>query len=159
MRDQRQLSQTALAQLAGVSPSAISQAERGQRGLSLETLLTLTAKLNITIDELPRGQISPGDRLGRRDDPSAPPVGIPMPLLDDPEAGLRVFLVRLAPNAFTTPTISHKGTEMVAVIAGPVQVQLTSGRPVVRQGERCSPTAAVSAAGATWHSAQRRSSG
>ena len=135
VRDQRQLSQTALAQLAGVSPSAISQAERGQRGLSLETLLTLTAKLNITIDELLRGHISPGYRLGRRDDPSAPPVGIPMPLLDDPEAGLRVYLVRLAPNAFTTPNISHKGTEMVAVIAGLVQVQLTSGQPVLRQGE------------------------
>ena len=58
-----------------------------------------------------------------------------MPLLDDPEAGLRVYLVRLAPNAFTTPNISHKGTEMVAVIAGLVQVQLTSGRPVLRQGE------------------------
>jgi transcriptional regulator with XRE-family HTH domain len=135
LRLQRQLSQSQLAALAEVSPSAISQAERGQRGLSLETLLTLTAKLNITIDELLRGQVSAGYRLGRRDDPSAPPVGIPVPLLDDPEAGLRIYLVRLAPGAFTAPNISHKGAEIVAVIAGLVQVQLTSGRPVLRQGE------------------------
>ena len=39
LRTNRGLSQAAVARLAGVSPSAISQAERGQRGLSLETLL------------------------------------------------------------------------------------------------------------------------
>ncbi len=79
VRMQRQLSQAQLAQLAGVSASAISQAERGQRGLSLETLLTLTANLNITVDELLRGHVSPGYRLGRRDDPAAAPTGNPDP--------------------------------------------------------------------------------
>src|SRR5689334_12503017 len=135
VRMQRQLSQAQLAQLAGVSASAISQAERGQRGLSLETLLTLTANLHITVDELLRGHVSPGYRLGRRDDPAATPTGTPIPLLDDPEAGLRAYLVRLAPGATATPNIDHKGTELVAVVGGLVQVQLTSGRPVLRQGE------------------------
>ena len=135
VRMQRQLSQAQLAQLAGVSASAISQAERGQRGLSLETLLTLTANLNITVDELLRGHIAPGYRLGRRDDPAAAPTGTPVPLLDDPEAGLRTYLVRLAPGATTTPNIAHKGSELVAVIAGLVQIHLSSGRPVLRQGE------------------------
>lgn len=135
VRMQRQLSQAQLARLAQVSASAISQAERGQRGLSLETLLTLTANLNITVDELLRGHVSPGYRLGRRDDPAAAPTGMPVPLLDDPEAGLRAYLVRLAPGATATPNIAHKGTELVAVVGGLVQVQLTSGRPVLRQGE------------------------
>jgi transcriptional regulator with XRE-family HTH domain len=135
VRMQRQLSQAQLAQLAGVSASAISQAERGQRGLSLETLLTLTANLNITVDELLRGHIAPGYRLGRRDDPAATPTATPVPLLDDPEAGLRTYLVRLAPGATATPNIAHKGTELVAVIAGLVQIHLSSGRPVLRQGE------------------------
>jgi len=135
VRMQRQLSQAQLAQLADVSASAISQAERGQRGLSLETLLTLTANLHITVDELLRGHVSPGYRLGRRDDPAAAPTGTPIPLLDDPEAGLRAYLVRLAPGATATPNVDHKGTELVAVIGGLVQVQLTSGRPVLRQGE------------------------
>ncbi len=135
VRMQRQLSQAQLAQLADVSASAISQAERGQRGLSLETLLTLTANLHITVDELLRGHVSPGYRLGRRDDPAATPTGTPIPLLDDPEAGLRAYLVRLAPGATATPNIDHKGIELVAVVGGLVQVQLTSGRPVLRQGE------------------------
>ena len=135
VRLQRQLSQAQLAQLAGVSASAISQAERGQRGLSLDTLLTLTANLHITVDELLRGRVSVGYRLGRRDDPAAAPTGAPMALLDDPEAGLRTYLVRLAPGASATPDIEHKGIELVAVVAGLVQVVLTSGRPVLRQGE------------------------
>ncbi len=135
IRAQRQLSQAQLASLAEVSPSAISQAERGQRGLSLETLLTLTANLNITIDELLRGQIAPGYQLGRRDDPTTPATGTPIPLLDNPETGLRAYLIRLAPGTTTSPTIDHKGTELVAVITGLVQIHLTDGRPVLRQGE------------------------
>lgn len=135
LRVQRQLSQAQLAGLADVSPSAISQAERGQRGLSLETLLTLTANLNITIDELLRGQIAPGYRLGRRDDPATAPTGTPIPLLDDPQTGLRAYLIRLASGATASPTIDHKGTELVAVVSGLVQIHLTDGRPVLRQGE------------------------
>jgi transcriptional regulator with XRE-family HTH domain len=135
LRMQRQLSQAELAQIAGVSASAISQAERGRRGLSLETLLELTGRLNITVDELLRGEIAPGYRLGRRDDPSVKPTGRPAPLLDDPQAGLRAYLVRLAPGDDGTPQIAHKGTELVAVLAGLVQVMLTSGRPVLRAGE------------------------
>ena len=129
------LSQADLARLAGVSASAISQAERGQRGLSLETLLELTAGLGITVDELLRGEVAPGYRLGRRDDPAAQPTGMPIPLLDDPEAGMRVYLVRLAPGADAAPQVPHKGVEVVAVIGGLVQVMTTAGRPVLRQGE------------------------
>src|SRR3954466_14455755 len=45
VRTQRHLSQSDLARLLGISPSAISQAERGRRGLSLETLLDACTKL------------------------------------------------------------------------------------------------------------------
>jgi transcriptional regulator with XRE-family HTH domain len=135
VRMQRQLSQAALAQMAGVSASAISQSERGQRGLSLETLLELTGRLHITVDELLRGEVSAGYRLGRRDDPALTPTGRPAPLLDDPEAGMRAYLVRLAAGASSAPQIAHKGTELVAVVAGLVQVVLSSGRPVLRAGE------------------------
>ena len=92
LRISRHLSQADLARLAGVSASAISQAERGRRGLSLETLLDLAAKLNITLDELLRGDVAPGYRLARRDDPRHAETDRPVPLLDDPRAGLRVYL-------------------------------------------------------------------
>ncbi|MDQ4024353.1 MAG: helix-turn-helix domain-containing protein, partial [Actinomycetota bacterium] len=52
LRAERTLSQADLARLAGVSPSAISQAEAGRRGLSVDTLLTLTNRLGIGLDAL-----------------------------------------------------------------------------------------------------------
>ena len=137
-RLQRSLSQSALARLAGVSPSAISQAERGQRGLSLETVLELATKLNITLDELLRGEVSTGYRLGRRAYPPrrrAAASGEPLPLIDDRGAGIRAYLVRLPRRGSAEPHVSHKGAELVAVASGLVQVLLETGRPVLRAGE------------------------
>jgi transcriptional regulator with XRE-family HTH domain len=137
-RLQRQLSQSDLARLAGVSPSAVSQAERGQRGLSLETLLELTGKLNITLDELLRGEVVAGYRLGRRHHPRSRRGEAghqPLALLDDPVAGLRAYLVHLPPRQSGSPHVAHKGTELVAVASGLVQVVLANGRPVLRRGE------------------------
>ncbi|MBD0349418.1 MAG: helix-turn-helix domain-containing protein [Thermoleophilia bacterium] len=136
-RMKRHLSQSDVARLAGVSPSAISQAERGQRGLSLETLLELATKLNITLDELLRGEVAAGYRLGRRhySGRRAAEGAAPIALLDDPEVGLRAYLVRLPPRATIDPHLTHKGLEIVAVASGLVQVVLATGRPVLRSGE------------------------
>lgn len=136
-RLQRNLNQSDLARIAGVSASAISQAERGQRGLSLDTVLGLSTGLNVTLDELLRGEVAKGYRLGRgryRPSRRAEPGG-PIPLLDDREAGLRVYLVRLPRRGSGQPHISHKGTELIAVGGGLVQVLLETGRPVLRSGE------------------------
>lgn len=135
VRLQRHLSQSALARLAGVSPSAVSQAERGQRGLSLETLLDLTARLGITLDELLRGEVAPGYRLARRHDPHRKAEGKPLALLDDPQTGLRAYLLRLPPRGVSELGFAHKGIELIAVASGLVQVVLATGRPVLRQGE------------------------
>ena len=137
-RLQRNLSQSDLARIAGVSASAISQAERGQRGLSLETVLALATGLNVTLDELLRGEVATGYRLGRRRYPPrrrAADGSRPLPLLDDREAGLRAYLVRLGRRGTTEPHVSHKGIELVAVASGLVQVILATGRPVLRTGE------------------------
>ena len=135
LRRTRRLSQADIARLAGVSPSAISQAERGRRGLSLETLLDLTSRLNMTLDELLRGQEAPGYRLARRDDPRHTTFDVPVALLDDPGAGLRAYVLRLSPGARSVPTFPHKGVELVAVASGLVQVVLATGTPVLRPGE------------------------
>jgi DNA-binding XRE family transcriptional regulator len=52
LRTERHLSQSELARLAGVTASAISQAEAGRRGLSVDTLLGLAEHLGVTMDEL-----------------------------------------------------------------------------------------------------------
>jgi transcriptional regulator with XRE-family HTH domain len=137
-RLQRNLTQSDLARLAGVSPSAISQAERGLRGLSLATLLELSTGLDITVDHLLRGEVAGGYRLGRRHYPSrrrADEHGEPLALLDDPDTGLRSYLVRLPRGGSGEPHLTHKGVELVAVASGLVQVILATGRPVLRAGE------------------------
>jgi transcriptional regulator with XRE-family HTH domain len=135
VRAQRHMSQSDLARLLGISPSAVSQAERGRRGLSLETLLDACTKLDLTLDELLRGDVNPGYRLARRHDPRRRSDGRPLALIDDRRAGLRAYLVTLAPRGQATPHLTHKGVEMVAVVSGLVQVLLDSGRPVLRRGE------------------------
>jgi transcriptional regulator with XRE-family HTH domain len=134
IRIQRHLTQGELARLAGVSASAISQAERGRRGLALHTLLDLTSRLDMTIDELLRGEIALGYRLARRTrgDDAAARV---FPLLEDARVGLRAHLACLSPGQSVRATEGHDGVELVAVASGLVQVLLPTGRPVLRHGE------------------------
>ena len=107
VRSERGLTQTELAQLAGISPSAVSQAELGRRGLAFETLLDLTAKLGISMDDLIRGQTRPGYRLARRHDPTRRGDNRPLPLLDDPGSGFARTSSGCSPpsrEARTSPT-------------------------------------------------------
>jgi len=134
-RLRRDLSQSDLARLAGVSPSAISQVERGERGLSLETLMALSGRLNVTLDELLGGEVTPDYRIGRRHGLGNAPAGSILPLLDDAEAGMRAYLVSLPRSATVEAPFAHKGAELVGVVNGLVQVLLSSGRPVLRRGE------------------------
>ena len=134
-RRARGLSQAELARLAGVSASAISQAERGQRGLSLETLIELSGRLGVSLDELLRGDRAPGYRVGRLREAGREGRGNPLALLDDPGRGLRAYVVTLAPGASGRPHLAHKHVELVAVGHGLVQVVTSSGPAVVREGE------------------------
>ncbi len=134
VRVERALTQGDLAAIAGVSANAISQAERGKRGLSVETLYRLAHKLSLTVDELLGGEVARGYRLARRLPPRRSLEG-PVALLDDPRAGLRAFLVRIPARRSAAPHIAHKGKELVAVGAGLVQTILSAGRPVLRPGE------------------------
>jgi transcriptional regulator with XRE-family HTH domain len=135
LRERRNLSQTDLARLAGVSPSAISHAERGQSGLSLDTLLDLSAHLNVTLDELLRGDAERGYQLARRHDPSERSSSSLLPLLDSSGVGLRVFLARLPARASGEPDVRHKGVEAVTVARGLVQIELGDRRAALRAGE------------------------
>jgi transcriptional regulator with XRE-family HTH domain len=135
LRARRDLSQSDLAELAGVSPSAISHAERGQSGLSLDTLLDLSARLNVTLDELLSGDDVRGYQLARRHDPSERTGSTLLPLLDELGVGLRVFLARLPPRASGQPDERHKGVEAVTVASGLVQIELGDRRAALRAGE------------------------
>jgi transcriptional regulator with XRE-family HTH domain len=135
VRRARGLSQRDLGHLAGVSASAISQAERGLRGLSLETVLELTGALGVSLDEFLRGEIPPGYRLARVSGLDASAEGQPLPLLDDPRLGLQVHLLRLGAGESAVLDATHEGVELVAVATGLVQLELGTGKPTLRQGE------------------------
>jgi transcriptional regulator with XRE-family HTH domain len=133
LRAERGLTQADLARLADVSPSAVSQAEGGQRGLSLDTLLNVTSSLGIGLDSLLENEQRPDHMLARRD--RGPALGDSRFLLDDPSAGLRVYLVNLAPGEKGNPPVSHKGAELVLVARGLVLVDLGDSSPAIRAGD------------------------
>ncbi|MGH8952123.1 MAG: helix-turn-helix domain-containing protein, partial [Acidimicrobiia bacterium] len=132
-RVERGLTQTEVARLAGVSPSAVSQVETGHRGLAVDTLLTLSDALGVSIDTLLDHRPDAGYVLARRDR-IRPRRGI-VALLDDPNAGLRAFLISLGPGETGGPPSVHKGAELILVGQGLVQIELAEEAPVMRAGD------------------------
>jgi transcriptional regulator with XRE-family HTH domain len=132
VRRERNLHQSDLARLAGVTPSAISQAEAGRRGLSLDTLLVLSERLGMGLDELLASAPTGGYVLARHPRTA---VEAKVALLDDPKAGLRAYLVRLGPGESGAPDFLHKGVELVLVASGLVQLTIGDDTPVLRAGD------------------------
>lgn len=135
VRVQRGLSQSQIARLASVSPSAISQAERGLRGLSVSTLVRLATALGISLDELVAGQPQSGYRIRGR---TAPHRGgaSRVALVDGGDAAYRMYEFRLDPGARGTPPAHHSGTEVIVLGQGLLMVTMTDGTtPVIREGE------------------------
>jgi transcriptional regulator with XRE-family HTH domain len=135
VRRGRELSQQELAKLAGVTASAISQAERAERGLSLATLARLSSALGLTIDDLLHGEDPEVYRIGRRSDDPLRAAEQAIPLLGDAASDLRIDLVRLDPREAGGPSEQQPGRGIVAIANGLVQVQIAGGTPAIRAGE------------------------
>ena len=139
VRTERNLTQGQLAALAGVTPAAISQAETGRRGLSLDTILPLCEELGVTVDELLGGQGRVDHQLvrhdRRRESVASGRDGASVALFDDPTLPFRAFLTVLGPDETAAPPFQHKGTEMVLVADGLVLVDLGDQTPVLRAGD------------------------
>jgi transcriptional regulator with XRE-family HTH domain len=135
VRRSRELSQHDLAGLAGVTSSAISQAERAERGLSLGTLVRLSAALGVTIDELLQGDDPGIYRIGRRADDPAHGFERTITLLGGGESDLHVDLIHLDTREAGAPDVRRSGTGLVAVSRGLVNVQISGQTPAVRSGE------------------------
>ncbi len=135
LRRARDLSQHDLAKLAGVTPSAISQAERAERGLSLTTMARLSDALGITIDDLLRGEDQRVYRIGRRVEDPQRGIHRAMTLLQGAEDDLRVDLIQLGPRQAGQPADRPAGSVIVAVATGMVQVEVGGQTPAVRHGE------------------------
>ena len=135
LRRARDLSQHELAKLAGVTPSAISQAERAERGLSLTTMARLSDALGITIDDLLRGEDARVYRIGRRMEDPQRGVEPAMTLLGGVDDDLHIELVQLGPRQAGQPAERRPGSVILAVATGMVQVEVGGQTPAVRHGE------------------------
>jgi transcriptional regulator with XRE-family HTH domain len=135
LRRARGLSQHDLARLAGVTASAVSQAERAERGLSLSTLVRLSGSLGITVDDLLRGEDPRLYRIGRRPEDPQHALEQAITLLGSADSELQIDLVQLAPRQDGAPIDRRKGTGIVAVATGLVQVAVGGQTPAVRRGE------------------------
>lgn len=129
------LSQAQLAEAAGVTASAISQAESGARGLSLDTVVALADQLDVSVDRL----LSTGNprsyRLARHDRARVVPNSSIVTLAADSTTGLRVFLIRMQGDTRQHPPFDHRGVSVIAPLRGLVQVELDDDRPVLRAGD------------------------
>jgi transcriptional regulator with XRE-family HTH domain len=136
LRRERNLTQGDVAALADVTPAAISQAESGRRGLSLDTLVRLCERLGIGVDDL-LGTGRPADpAIARRDrHRSLRGNDRTVALFDDPSAGPPAYRVRLEPGGSGRPPFHHKGPELVVAVAGLVLVDLGETTPVLRAGD------------------------
>jgi transcriptional regulator with XRE-family HTH domain len=136
IRRARGMSQHELAKLGGVTASAISQAERAERGLSLSTLAQLSVALGITIDDLLHGEGPDPYRIGRRpDDRQNGDGGHIATLLGGADSDLVVELVHLSPRQSARPVKPGAGTGIVAVANGLVHVRVSGQTPALRSGE------------------------
>ena len=135
VRRARKLSQHDLGHLAGVTASAISQVERAERGLSLATLVRLSAALGVTIDDLLRGEDPGMYRIGRRTDDPQRGFERTITLLGGTDSDLRIDLVHLDAREVGGPVDTRPGTGIVAVASGLVQVKVAGQTPAVRHGE------------------------
>jgi DNA-binding XRE family transcriptional regulator len=135
LRRPRNITQQQLAELAGVTASAISQAERAERGLSLTTLVRLSSRLGVTLDELLSGEDPSTYRIGRRlGDPRHGPDPATS-LVGGPGSDVLIDLVHLGPRDVGAPPARLAGRAIVAVSRGLIQVRVGEQTPAIRDGE------------------------
>jgi transcriptional regulator with XRE-family HTH domain len=130
------LSQTELARRIGVTPSALSQVERGRHGLSGETLTRLWATLAVPFGPGTRSA-APPYRLARRGarQPVTPGPGLSgETILQDP-SGLGVYELTVAAGSSGRRPFETKKPELVLVLEGALELQLGQESRTLQQGD------------------------
>jgi transcriptional regulator with XRE-family HTH domain len=130
------LSQAELARRLGVTPSALSQVERGRHGLSGETLTRLWATLGVPFGPGSNSS-SPPYRLARRGarQPLGPAAGLSgETVLQDP-SGLGVHELTVAAGGSGRRPFETKQPELVLVLDGALELQLGQETHTLQQGD------------------------
>ena len=130
------LSQAELARRIGVSPSALSQVERGRHGLSGETLTRLWATLGIPFGPA-ASPASPPYRLARRGarQPVAPAPGVSGETVVQEPSGLAVHELTFPAGGSGRRPFETKQPELVVVLEGALELQLGQETRTLQQGD------------------------
>jgi transcriptional regulator with XRE-family HTH domain len=131
----RGLSQAELARRIGISPSALSQAERGVSGLSEATMERAREILGLPAEQALGAP--PPYRIRRRGatEPRRVAPGMAVEELAD-TPGHRILLVRVAPQASGQRTpFATKREEVVAVLRGILEVRVGESQEVLHAGD------------------------
>lgn len=132
----RGLSQAELARRIGVTPSALSQVERGVRGLSAESLIRIWEVLGVPFG--PQDTLQQGYHVARRSahrevGPAPGVTGVE--LYDDPVVGRSLHLHLEAEAAGRRPLFAGKAVEVVFVLRGVFDVQVGGRAETLHEGD------------------------
>jgi transcriptional regulator with XRE-family HTH domain len=130
------LSQAELARRIGVTPSALSQVERGRHGLSGETLTRLWATLGIPFG--PTASPSPLPyRLARRGarQPIAPAPGLSGETVLQAPSGLGMHELTFPAGGSGRRPFETKQPELLVVLEGALELQLGQETHTLQQGD------------------------
>lgn len=146
LRTHRGVGQAALARKVGISPSALSQAERGVRTVSAETLMRIWESLGLAVGA--EDALSRGYRVHRRGGQSTATLAAGVTgqrRSDDP--ALTVWQVTLAPRAAgRNPLFAVKAIETLLVLRGVLQVEVHGATEALHEGDTLvASTAAITA--------------
>ncbi|GIH21722.1 MerR family transcriptional regulator [Acrocarpospora phusangensis] len=139
LRTERGMSLRALAEQAGVSPTLLSQIERGVTEPSLSTLRRLAGVFGASIASLFEDPAAPSvwiSRPGERTTLGAPNGQIRYERLTPGNGQLEVLHAVLAPGEVSSDELwSHPSLECVYVVAGTLTVQVERATYTVAAGE------------------------
>ena len=125
------LSQSAFAQLAGVSASAISQAEAGHRGLSLATILQLARALGLRIDDFLGDEVATYLIARNVDEIDGQHSRL---IIGDTASGVRVYSMVLESRQTVEFTV-ESGLVIIFVQQGVAKCNLGVNQPLLNRGE------------------------
>ncbi len=125
------LSQTVFAQLAGVSASAISQAEAGHRGLSLGTILQLAHALGLRIDDFLGDEVSSYLIARNVDEIGGQQSRL---IIGDTASGVKVYSLVLESRQVIEFSV-ESGLAIIFVQQGVAKCDLGMNQPLLNKGE------------------------
>lgn len=132
----RGLSQVELARRVGITPSGLSQVERGLRGLAGDTLIRIWEALGVPFG--PQDEAPQGYRLGRRSAhaPQTLAAGATGRVVtDDPDVGRCWQIDFDAGAAGDRPLFDGKFTESIIVTQGVLELELEGQRETLQEGD------------------------